>query len=124
MHTKQSGFTLIELILVIVIIGVLAVSVAPKLLDTKEDANIAALSTIAAVLFENSNTNFMSRAVNSSNGQSILNCDQLPNLLRTPLPSDYTVESKVMVHEEVTQCRIKNISLPVINHDFSAVGTN
>jgi len=124
MHTKQTGFTLIELIMVIMIIGLLATFVAPKLIDTKEDANIATLATIAAVMFENSNTNYMARAVNPANGQSILNCDQLPNLLRTPLHTDFTVESKVMLPEVVTQCRIKTISLPVITHDFNAVGTN
>jgi MSHA pilin protein MshA len=40
---KQKGFTLIELIIVIVILGILAVSVAPKFLDVQKDARISAL---------------------------------------------------------------------------------
>ncbi|MEH6714093.1 MAG: prepilin-type N-terminal cleavage/methylation domain-containing protein, partial [Paraglaciecola polaris] len=38
-HSKQqSGFTLIELIIVIVILGILAVTAAPKFLDIQGDA--------------------------------------------------------------------------------------
>ena len=37
-NTNQQGFTLVELIIVIVILGVLAVTAAPKFLDIKGDA--------------------------------------------------------------------------------------
>ncbi|WP_341206294.1 prepilin-type N-terminal cleavage/methylation domain-containing protein, partial [uncultured Psychrosphaera sp.] len=37
-NTNQQGFTLVELIIVIVILGVLAVTAAPKFLDVKSDA--------------------------------------------------------------------------------------
>ncbi len=45
-HQKQSGFTLIELIIVIVILGILAVTAAPKFLDLQADAKS---STVKAV---------------------------------------------------------------------------
>lgn len=38
---KTKGFTLIELIIVIVILGILAVTAAPKFLDMSEDAHLA-----------------------------------------------------------------------------------
>jgi len=41
---KQAGFTLIELVMVIVILGILAASFAPKFLDVKSDAIAAAES--------------------------------------------------------------------------------
>lgn len=44
---KQSGFTLIELIVVIVILGVLAVTAAPKLLNLQNDARAAVLQSLA-----------------------------------------------------------------------------
>jgi prepilin-type N-terminal cleavage/methylation domain-containing protein len=41
--SRQTGFTLIELVVVIIILGVLAVVVAPKFINLKTDANIAAI---------------------------------------------------------------------------------
>ncbi|MCR4554290.1 MAG: prepilin-type N-terminal cleavage/methylation domain-containing protein [Succinivibrionaceae bacterium] len=40
---SRSGFTLIELIVVIVILGILAVTAAPKFIDLQKDAKIATL---------------------------------------------------------------------------------
>lgn len=45
---KQQGFTLIELIIVIVILGILAVTAAPKFLNLQDDANTATLDGIKA----------------------------------------------------------------------------
>ena len=39
---KQSGFTLIELVIVIVILGILAVTAAPKFLNLQDDAKKSA----------------------------------------------------------------------------------
>ena len=40
-QNRQRGFTLIELIVVIVILGVLATIVVPKVMDRPDDARIA-----------------------------------------------------------------------------------
>lgn len=39
---KQAGFTLIELVIVIIILGILAVTAAPKFLNLQDDAKAAA----------------------------------------------------------------------------------
>jgi MSHA pilin protein MshA len=43
-NKPQTGFTLIELIIVIVILGILAVTAVPRFIDISTDANIAILS--------------------------------------------------------------------------------
>ena len=40
---RQSAFTLIELVVVIVILGILALTAAPKFMDLQSDVRISAL---------------------------------------------------------------------------------
>jgi prepilin-type N-terminal cleavage/methylation domain-containing protein len=54
MPKRNQGFTLIELIIVIVILGILAVTAAPKFIDISSDAKIASLKgTQAAIISAN-----------------------------------------------------------------------
>ncbi|ALS97004.1 prepilin-type N-terminal cleavage/methylation domain-containing protein [Lacimicrobium alkaliphilum] len=47
---KQKGFTLIELIIVIVILGILAVTAAPKFIDIQSDATASTLQGAKAAM--------------------------------------------------------------------------
>ena len=44
---KQGSFTLIELVVVIVILGILAVTAAPKFLNLQDDAKVSAVKGLA-----------------------------------------------------------------------------
>ena len=48
--TKQQGFTLIELIIVIVILGILAVTAAPRFLNLQGDANAATVQGVKGAM--------------------------------------------------------------------------
>ncbi|MCB9864603.1 MAG: prepilin-type N-terminal cleavage/methylation domain-containing protein, partial [Phycisphaerales bacterium] len=44
-NTRRSGFTLVELLIVVMVLGILAAVVIPQFSDASEDAKIAALAT-------------------------------------------------------------------------------
>jgi MSHA pilin protein MshA len=56
--TRQHGFTLIELILVIVILGVLAAVAVPRFIDLSSEAEVASVRAQAGALTSASSMNF------------------------------------------------------------------
>ncbi len=81
MKTRQTGFTLIELVMVIVILGVLAAAAIPKFISLAADANTAAVQSVAGSLAAASATNYAARSVKSSYGVPIANCTDAPTTL-------------------------------------------
>ncbi|MCL1065769.1 prepilin-type N-terminal cleavage/methylation domain-containing protein [Shewanella olleyana] len=59
--SKQGGFTLIELVVVIIILGILAVVAAPKFINLQGDARVSSLSGMKAAI-QSGNTLVYSKA--------------------------------------------------------------
>ncbi len=67
---QQSGFTLIELIMVIVILGILAATALPKFVNLSSSAQQAALQAVAGAISSGANINFAERSLNAASGVS------------------------------------------------------
>ena len=134
---RQSGFTLIELIAVIVILGVLAATAIPRFVDLSSAAEQAAVEGIAGALGSASALNHANNlAIDAglATGEAltaIAACEDAAGLLDGGLDADYTIVtgtgtdidgSNVATEGDASICTVERVDDGTVEATFTAYG--
>jgi MSHA pilin protein MshA len=127
-HQRQSGFTLIELVTVIVIIGILSATAIPKFQNMVDDAKTGVAQGVGGAAASASATNFAAcKGKLGSCIPGVNSCDKIKGLVT--FPGTYTIADTADITSSIANgvpvlCTVTDGETPAHTATFAAFGSS